>query len=138
MTETYPEQPEVLLSEDIYALRISVYEDGDDMAFHEYDEEEQHALKECIDDLIGHASYRFMYEIDSVIGENGEWVTVLVCRIEGGHTVPFPLSILDQTIYYSSGEGKKMVGEKLRIHPRSTCYKWADKVEVLLEEYYEE
>lgn len=137
MTETYPEMPDVLLSDDVYALRIRVYEDGDEMAFCDYDEEEQDAIKTCIDDLIGHRTSRFMYEIDSVIGEDGEWVTVLVCVIDDGFRVPFPLAILDQTVYYSGGEGKKLVGQKLRVSPRSSTYKWADKVDVLLEEYYE-
>jgi len=138
MNETYPIQPVILLSEDTYALRISVFEDGDEMSFHEYDEEEQYALKECMDDLIGHRTSQFMYEVDSVIGEEGEWITILVCRIESGYRVPFPLSILDQTVYYSNGEEKKLLGDKLLIHPRGTTYKWADKVEVLLEEYMEE
>ena len=137
MNETYPTQPTVLLSEDVYALRIFVFEDGDEMAFSDYDEEEQHVLKDCIDDLIGNRASRFMYEIDSVIGEDGEWVNVLICRIDGGFRVPFPLAILDQTVYYSSGEEKKLLGQKLRISPRSTTYKWADKTEILLEEYYE-
>ena len=138
MNETYPQQPDVLLSEDIYALRISVFENGTDMAFCNYDEEEQFALKQCIDDLIGHTTSRFMYEVDSVIGEDGEWVTILVCRIDEGYRVPFPLSILDQTVYYSNGDGKKLLGEKLHVHPRSTTYKWADKVEILLDEYTDE
>lgn len=138
MNETYPEHPEVLLSEDTYALRIHILENGDDMAFHAYQEEDQHALKECIDDLIGHRTSRFMYEIDSVIGEEGEWITILVCRIDQGFRVPFPLSILDQTVYYSNGQEQKLLGMKLRVHPRSTTYKWADKVEIILDEYMDE
>jgi len=137
MNETYPEKPDVLLSDDTYALRVSVYEDGDEMNFCEYDEEEQYAIKDCIDDLIGHRSSMFFYELDSVIGEEGEWVTILVCKIDSGYRVPFPMAILDQTVYYSSGDGKKLVGQKLLVHPRSTTYKWANKVEILLEEYDE-
>ena len=45
MNETYPANPDVLLSEDIYALRISVFENGTDMACCNDDEEEQYALK---------------------------------------------------------------------------------------------
>ena len=138
MNETYPEQPDVLLSEDIYALRIHVFEDGDSKRYCDYEEEEQFALKQCIDDLIGHSTSRFMYEVDSIIDEDGDWVTVLVCRIDDGFRVPFPLSILDQTVYYSSGEGKKLLGEKLHIHPRSSTYKWAKKVEIMLDEYMDE
>lgn len=137
MNETYPETPDVLLSDNVYALRVTVFEDGDEMNFCEYSEEEQSAIKDCIDDLIGHRTSRFMYELDSVIGDEGEWVTVLICRIDEGFTVPFPLAILNQTVYYSSGEGKKLVGQTLRIHPRSSTYKWADNVEIQLEEYEE-
>lgn len=135
MTETYPETPDVLLSEDTYALRVSIFEDGDDMNFWDYDEEEQDAIKDCIDDMIGHQASRFQYEIDSVIGEEGEWVTILACRIDGAFHVPFPLAILNQVVYYSGGEEKKLVGQRLLISPRSTTYKWAKKVELLLEEY---
>jgi hypothetical protein len=138
MNETYPTQPTLLLSENIYALRISVFEDGDEMQFCDYDEAEQHALHECMDDLIGHSSGNFVYELDSVIGEENEWIPILVCRLQEGFRVPFPLSVLDHTVDYSNGEEKKLVGMKLRIHPRGTTYKWADKVEVLLEEYYED
>ncbi len=138
MNETYPTEPTLLLSEDTYALRVSIYEDGDEMQFCDYDEEEQHALRECMDDLIGHSSGNFLYELDSVIGEEGDWVTVLVCRLQQGQRVPFPLSVLEHTVYYSNGEEKKLVGMKLRVHPRSTTYKWADKVEIMLEEYDEE
>ena len=137
MNETYPEKPDILLSDDTYALRVSVFEDGDEMNFCEYDEEEQYAIKDCIDDLIGHRSSMFFYELDSVIGEEGEWVTILVCKIDSGYRVPFPMAILDQTVYYSSGDGKKLVGQKLLVHPRGTTYKWANKVEILLEEYDE-
>lgn len=137
MTETYPTQPEILLSDDVYALRIHIFEDGDSMSYHDYDEEEQFALKMCIDDMIGYSGSRFSFQIDSVIGEDGEWVTVLVCWMDSNFRVPFPMTILNQVVYYSSGEEKKLVGDKLRVHPRSNTYKWADKVEIMLEEYDE-
>jgi hypothetical protein len=137
MTETYPTQPTLFLSEDVYALRINVFENGTSIAFCDYEEEEQHALKICIDDMIGYVSSRLSFQIDSVIGEEGEWVTVLVCFLDNEFRVPFPLSMLDHVVYYNSGEEKKLVGDALRIHPRSSTYKWADKVEILLEEYEE-
>lgn len=138
MQETYPTQPTLILSEDVYALRVSIFEDGDDMAFCDYDEQEQNALRECMDDLIGHSTGNFVFDLDSVIGEDCEWVTVLVCRLQEGYRVPFPLSILDHIVYYSSGDEKKLVGMKLRVHPRSDTYIWAEKVEILMEEYYDE
>ena len=137
MNETYPTEPTLILSEDVYALRISVFEDGTDMCLLEYDEEEQAALRECLDDLIGHSSGNFMFEFDSVIGEENEWVPILVCRLQEGFRVPFPVSVLEHTVYYSNGEEKKLVGMKMRVHPRSDHYRWAEKVEILLEEYDE-
>jgi hypothetical protein len=108
------------------------------MPFANYEEEDQQALRVCIDDAIGHLSGNFVFELESVIGEENEWVTVLVCYLQNGCRVPFPLSVLDDTVYYSSGEEKKLVGMKLLVHPRSSTYKWAEKVEILLEEYDEE
>jgi len=134
--ENYPTQPDLILSEDVYALRIRVFENGVDMGFHHYKEEEQLAIKECIDDLIQIHSDQFTFRIDSLIGEDGEWITVLVCQI-GEHGVPFPLSLIDRVVYYSSGKETHLIGEKLHIHPRSDMYKWSDKVELLLEEYVE-
>lgn len=137
MTETYPEQPDLILSDDVYALRVFVFEDGVEMGFHHYQEEEQRALKACIDDLITIHSGRFTFEIDCVLdGDNG-WATVLVCKLDGKHTFPFPLSLIDAIVHYSNGKEKHLVGEKIHVHPRSDKYKWADKVEILLEEYME-
>jgi len=137
MNETYPAQPDVILSDDIYAIRISVFENDVERGFHTYDEAEQHALKDCIDDLITIQSGRFTFEIDSAIGSSGEWVSVLVCKMDGEYSVPFPLSLIDTIVYYSQGKARHLIGEKLLIHPRSDTYKWADKVELLLEEYDE-
>jgi hypothetical protein len=135
MQETYPEQPDLILSDDTYALRVSVFEDGVEMGFHNYQEEEQQALKSCIDDLITIHSSRFTFEIDAVLGEENEFVTILVCKMDGHYAVPFPLSLIDSVVYFSSGKEKHLVGEKIHVHPRSDKYKWADKVEILLEEY---
>lgn len=137
MQETYPEQPDLILSDDVYAIRVSVFEDGVEMGFHNYQEEEQQALKSCIDDLITIHSSRFTFEIDAVLGEENEFVTVLVCKMDGQYAVPFPLSLIDGIVYFSNGKEKHLVGEKIHVHPRSDKYKWADKVEILLEEYVE-
>jgi hypothetical protein len=137
MNETYPAQPDVILSDDTYAIRISIFENDVERGYHTFDEEEQHALRACIEDLITIQSSRFVFEIDSVIGSSGEWVTVLVCKMDGEYNVPFPLSLIDMVVYYSQGKARHLIGEKLLIHPRSDKYKWADKVELLLEEYDE-
>ena len=134
MSEHYPQHPDVILSDDIYALRISVYERDVEMGLHNYNEEEQLAIRNCILDLIPLRHSRFTFDVDSIINAENEWVSVLVCRMDGEYNVPFPLSLMDRVVYFSSGEEKHLVGERLRIHPRSDTYKWADKVEVLLEE----
>lgn len=138
MNESYPENPDILLSDDIYALRIRIFEDNAEMRFHEYNEEEQHAIRACILDLIPIFSSRFNFDIDSVIDSENEWSSVLVCHMDHEYRIPFPLSLMDRVVYYSNGSEKHLVGEKLRVHPRSDRYKWAEKVEILLEEYEEE
>jgi hypothetical protein len=137
MNESYPAQPDIILSDDIYALRISVFENDVERGLHTYDEAEQYAIKECIDDLIIIQSSRFVFELDSVIGNDGEWVSVLVCRMDGEYNVPFPLSLIDSIVYYSKGKPRHLIGERLLIHPRSDAYQWAERVELLLEEYIE-
>lgn len=138
MTETYPQQPDVLLSDDTYALRISIFEDGTEMGFHDYREEEQYAIRACILDLIPIVNSRIAFDIDSVIDADNGWSSVLVCYMDREYRIPFPLSLMDRVVYYSSGEERRLVGQKLLIHPRSDKYKWANKVELLLEEYDDE
>lgn len=133
--ETYPENPDVILSDDIYALRISVFENDAEMGFHNYSEEEQKELRSCIRDLVPFYHSRFTFDVDTEIGEDNEWVDILVCRMDGEYNVPFPISLVDRVVYYSNGKEKHLLGDKLLISPRSTTYKWADKVEILLEEY---
>ena len=137
MNETYPEHPDIILSDDIYALQLSVYENDVEMGFHNYGDEEQEAIRECIRDILPFTHSRFTFEVDSVISCENEWISVLVCRMDAEYNVPFPMSLVDRVIYYSSGTEKHLLGDKLRVHPRSTTYKWADKVEILLEEYDE-
>jgi hypothetical protein len=137
MKETYPTEPTLLLSKDIYALQLSIFEDGAEMAYHKYEEEDQFAIRQCLDDMMDVYGGQFTFELDSVLGADNEWTTVLVCRVDG-YRVPFPLAILEKIVYYSSGTERHLVGEKLHIHPRSNTYKWAKRVEIRLDEFEDE
>jgi hypothetical protein len=138
MQETYPTQPTLLLSEETYALRINVFENDVEVGFHNYDDSKQYAIRQCIEDMLECPHSQFHFDVESVVGSENEWVSVLVCRVDlGGEnmfSVPFPIAILDKIVYYSSGTEKPLVGSRLHVHPHGD---WPTKVEILLEAYDE-
>lgn len=138
--ESYPTQPTLLLSEDIYALRLSVYESDVETGFHNYDDEKQFAIRRCLDEILECPHSQFHFNVESVVGTENEWVSVVVCRVDlGGESmfsVPFPLAILDKIVYYSSGNERPLLGSRLHIHPQGDG--WSTKVEIVLEPYENE